>query len=276
MIKRLLLPLDFSEYSDAALQYACYIAKRQDAEITGMVVVHVPGFVMPIGPLPAGTVDWSEHLDRNVVEKVNKRIDALLEKFDETCKREGVRYKRAEVQGTSPEQIMFQSIFYDMVIMGFRTSYYFDENKNVEVSLEKILSHTFTPILAVPKDFAPVHKILVAFDGSLPSARAMQRFSHLASAKEGEITVLMSHPEQDTAFYYLNKAEDYLKAHGLLNVKKEWTNKNITTVIRDQYLDNVDMIITGTHSKGLLKDFFLGSLTRYLIKKAKKPVFMGQ
>lgn len=276
MIKRILLPLDFSEYTDAALQYACYIAKRQDATITGMVVLHVPGIAKLTGPITSGCINWSEYLDKRVIEKVNKRIAALLDKFNQTCQKEGVKHVEAEVQGTCPEQILFQSVFYDMVITGFKTSYYFDESENIEVPLEKLLDQTITPILAVPKSFAPIRKVLIAFDGSLPAARAMQRFSHLASAKDSEFTVLISHHDQDTAFYYLNKAEEYLRAHDLNNIKKEWTTKNIISVIQEQYIDQVDLFITGVHSKDALKSFFLGSLTRFLLSEAKKPLFIGQ
>jgi len=275
MIKRILLPLDFSKYSDAALQYACYIAKRQEAEITGMVVVHVPGIVMPIGPLLMGVANWSGDMDQHAIEDVNDSIRALLRNFHQVCKREGVQHSETEVQGTTPDQIMFQSIFYDLVIMGFRTSYSL-KKQDVEISLDSLLSHSITPVLAVPLEFKPIKKVLLAFDGSMQAARAMQRFSHLARVKDAETTVLMSHPEQDTASYYLNKAEEYLKAHGLNSVKKEWTNKNIITVIRDQYLNEVDMVITGVHSKGLIKDFVLGSLTKFLISEAKKPLFLGQ
>ena len=276
MIKRILLPLDFSQYTDAALQYACYIAKRQDATVTGMVVLQIPGIAKIVGPITSERTNWSERLDQRVTEKVNERITTLLDKFKQTCQKEGVKHVEAEFQGTCPEQIMFQSMFYDMVITGFQTSYYFDESKHIEVPLEKLLSRSITPFLVVPQNFAPGKKVLLAFDGSLPAARSMQRFSHLANAKDSEVTIVISHHDQGTAFYYLDKAEEYLKAHGLLNIKKEWTTKNIISAIKEQYLDQVDMFITGMHSKDTLKSFFLGSLTRFLLGEAKKPLFLAQ
>jgi len=276
MIKRILLPLEFSHYSEAALQYACCVAQHQKATITGTAVLVTPGIQQCVGPIDAKVPDWTKKLGKVLLEQINQRLAKLLDRFNQTCQQEGVAHIATEFQGTCPEQIMFQSIFYDLVVMGFRSSYYFEESEHVDVPLEKILSHTITPILVVPKKFLPIRKALLAFDGSMPAARAMQRFSHLVQAKEMEFTVLMSHPDQDTASYYLNKAEEYMKAHDLQNIKKEWTPKNIISIIKEQYMDEVDMFITGTHSHGHLKHFFIGSLTRFLLEEAKKPLFIAQ
>lgn len=276
MISNILLPLDFSRYSDAALQYACFVAKHQEATITGTAVLIAPGIQKCVGPAYAKMPSWAEELDKRVLEQINQRIATLLDKFNKTCEAEGVAHVTTEFQGTCPEQIMFQSMFYDLLVMGFRSSYYFEETENVEMPLEKILSQTITPILAVPKKFSPIRKALIAFDGSLPAARAMKRFSLISREKEVEFTILMSHPEQDTAMYYLNKAQEYLKTHGHQNIQIKWTPKNIITEIKEQYMDKVDMFIAGVHSKDALKTFFLGSLIKFLLSEAKKPLFIGQ
>ncbi len=276
MINNILLPLDFSIYSDAALQYACLVAKHQESTITGTAVIIAPGMQKCFGPAYAKT-HWAEKLlDKNVLEKINQRIDILLDKFNRTCQSEGVAHVTTEFQGTCPEQIMFQSMFYDLLVMGFRSSYYFDESEQVDMPLEKILTHTITPILAVPKQFTPIRKALIAFDGSLPAARAMKRFSIISRGKEVESIILMSHPEEDTALYYLNKAEEYMKNHGHQNIKTKWTPRNIITEIKEKYMNEVDMFIAGAHSKDALKSFFLGSLIKFLLHEAKKPLFIGQ
>jgi len=46
--------------------------------------------------------------------------------------------------------------------------------------------------------------------------------------------------------------------------------------MEEQYLDWATIVVVGAHSKRGLYDFMLGSLTKYLIKEAKKPVIIGQ
>jgi nucleotide-binding universal stress UspA family protein len=276
MISNILLPLDFSSYTDAAIQYACFVAKRQEATITGTAVLIEPGIQKCFGPAYAKMPSWTENVDKRILEQINQRIAKVLDKFNKTCEAEGVAHETTEFQGTCTEQIMFQSMFYDLLVMGFRSSYYFDEWENVEMPLEKILSHTITPILAVPKKYFQIRKALIAFDGSLPAARAMKRFANISRDKEVEFIILMSHPEQDTAMYYLNRAKEYMRTHGHPNIKTEWTSRNIITEIKEKYMDEVDMFIAGAHSKDALKSFFLGSLIKYLLREAKKPLLIGQ
>ena len=41
MIKRILIPLDPSEYAQAAIQVGAQIARRTDAELTGLVILDI-------------------------------------------------------------------------------------------------------------------------------------------------------------------------------------------------------------------------------------------
>ncbi len=118
--------------------------------------------------------------------------------------------------------------------------------------------------------------MLIAFDGSLPSARALQRFAQLAVPDTTEVTLLMSDPKREAAGYYLDQAEAYLNTHSIHDVKKEWTSQNIIKAMEEQYLDSATIVVVGAHSKKGLYDFMVGSLTKYLIKVAKKPMIIGQ
>ena len=41
-IKKILVPLDFSEISEAVIRHALYLAKQLEAELTLLHVVHIP------------------------------------------------------------------------------------------------------------------------------------------------------------------------------------------------------------------------------------------
>ena len=43
VIKRILIPLDPSPYSKSALNLACIIAKVYNDELTGLVILDIPG-----------------------------------------------------------------------------------------------------------------------------------------------------------------------------------------------------------------------------------------
>jgi len=207
-------------------------------------------------------------------------IRSLLSKFKKKCQKEGIVHRESERQGSPSERIIRESIFYDIVMIGLRTYYRFTARDKPGDSLEKILDHSITPICGVSEKFAlPTAgkiKVLIGFNGSLPSARALQRLALLAVPELTEVTLLMSDPERETADYYIDQAEAYLYTHSIYDVKKEWTSKDIIQAMEEQYLDWATIVAVGAHSKRSLYDFMVGSLTKYLIREAKKPLLISQ
>jgi nucleotide-binding universal stress UspA family protein len=280
MIKRILIPLDPSPYTTAALDMACVIARINDAELTGIVVLDVPGIRKSTGPVPIGAYRYAEK-ERNFKEKEAKeRKDLLLSMFREKCELEGVKYSKSKHEGTPSEQIISESIYYDTMIMGMRTYFQFATSDESGDTLDKILDYSITPIFAVPKEYSfskrleKKLKVLIPYNGSLPAARALHHFAHLSIVK-AEVKILMSDKNKDTAEFHLDRAAEYLNAHSISEIKKEWTTKDIIDEVEAKYLDWADIVVVGAHSKKSLTNFFVGSLTKHLIKAAKKPVLIG-
>ena len=119
-------------------------------------------------------------------------------------------------------------------------------------------------------------RVLIAFDGSPLAARAMQRFSQLIKPDTFEITLLNSSDDKAHGDNILSRTEEYLKGHGVKNIHKVWTQKDIIKIIEDEYYDAMDIFVVGAHARDKIFDFLVGSLTKYLVKNAKIPVFIGQ
>jgi nucleotide-binding universal stress UspA family protein len=282
MLKRVLVPLDPSPYTDAVLEWACRAARRHSAELTGMVVLDIPGIRDSIGPVPLGGFHYAERLEKAREKKARDRIESLLAKFKEKCRKEGVAHRVTEHQGTPSEQIIKESIYYDAVMMGMRTCYKFGEDEGGCDSLEEILDHSITPVYGIPEKPALPElekekmKVLIAFDGSHPAARALQRFAQLAVPSVMEVTLVKSDDDAKTAQFQLDQAEAFLRIHGLTLVHKECITQHIIDAMDQKYLDWAHLVVVGAHSKKGLFDFMLGSLSRFLVKEARKPVLIAQ
>ena len=281
MIKRILVPLDPSPYAKSALNLACLMAKVYQAEITGLVILDIPGIEDSIGPVPLGGIYMAEKLEKEKTEKAKKHIDALLLDFKNTCDSHGIVHHEAARQGSPSKKILEESIYYDIVFVGLKTYFNFESSDKPGRSLDELLKNTVTPVFGVPAELPfleqPERKIriLMAFDGSPLAARAMQRFAHLINPVLYEITLLNVSNEKDLGMEMLGKAEEYLKVHGLTQIKKEWIKGNINEVIRIKYYDQMDGFVVGAHSRDGIFDFLVGSLTKYLVREARKPVFIG-
>jgi nucleotide-binding universal stress UspA family protein len=284
MLKRILVPLDPSPYTDAAIEVACFIAKRRDAVLTGLVVLDIPGIEKSIGPMPVGAIHYAEVLEKRKIKEAEDRIKKLIEKFKKKCSKEGVVHKESEFQGSPSERILMESVYYDAVVVGMRTFFDFEteEESFTGHSIEKFLGETITPIYAIPKDFRMSdaknlkYQTLIAYDGSLLSARALQRFAQLALPEAMDITIITSQQDKETAEYLLDHAGEYLESHGFNRINKVWTKDNIIHTVDKEYFNQTDLFVVGAHSKRGLFDFMIGSLTRHLLSVEKKPVIIGQ
>jgi nucleotide-binding universal stress UspA family protein len=257
------------------------MAKVYDAEITGLVILDIPGIEDSIGPIPIGGIHLAEKLEREKKEEAKARIEDLLEKFKQKCEAAGVRYQAAARQGSPSRTIIKESIYFDLVVLGLRTFFHFETSEKYGQSLEKLLRQSITPVYGVPEDVnfkeKPDRKIkdMMAFDGSPLSARAMHRFANAIDPKYYQIFLLNASNDQAEGEMILSRAEEYLKAHHISDIEKLWTDKDIRDVVEAKY-DEMDAFVVGAHAREGIFDFLIGSLTKYLVKRAKKPVFIGQ
>lgn len=282
MIKRILVPLDPSDYSKHALDVACTLAKYHKSEITGVAVLDIPGIKESIGTIPLGAAFYAKELTDAKLKTADKRIDELVNEFKETCKANDIPYHVSKLQGMPSDQILEVSKYYDLLVIGKRTFFHFETQDDPGDSFAQVLDHSITPVLAVPKQFdlsklnhQPL-KIMIAFDGSLPACRALQRFAHLAIDEFCDIHLVMSTKDKDYAEYALEEAKALLKGHKLQNVTNYIFEKNIIEIIEEKYLDWADMFVIGLHSKPAILKFITGNVTNYVIENSKKAIFIGQ
>lgn len=276
MIHRILVPLDPSPYADAAIKYACEIAKKHKAEITGMVILDIPGIKKSIGPVPRGALYYAKRLEEFKKQEAQERIENLLKTFKKTCEQAGVSHKGAEHQGCPSDEILEASNFYDLIITGLKTHFHFETREKAGDSLAEVLDHAITPVLAAPPEYRPFKKVLIAYDGSIAASRTLHYFVHFANAYQFEITLLNSNNDKETGQYYLEKAKEYLTINGLTNIGTEWTSQNIIRAFEDKYGSWADLVVAGIHAKKGILDFMVGSFSRHLIQAGNKPLFLGQ
>ena len=229
-----------------------------------------------------GGLYYAEKLEKEKKDAAKIRIKGLLKAFEKKCRKEKVKYQVAERQGSPSNQILKESIYYDLVMIGLRTYFHFETSEEYGESLDNLLKESITPIYGVPDKIPFADKpdrkirVLIAFDGSPLSARAMQRFTQLVDPDLYEITLLNASEEKEKGEFILAQAEKYLQSHGIINLKKEWTSEDIIDAVEKEYYDKMDGFVVGAHAAEGIFDFFVGSLTKYLVKRGKKPVFIGK
>lgn len=281
MIRRLLVPLDPSDYTAAALQHACALARRHDAEVTGIAILDLPDIEKSIGAVPVGGLYYAEKLEEHREHEAQQKIDALLETFERTCRSAGVRHRAADLQGPPSSLIVEKSTYFDLVVMGLRTYYTFETSDTPSGSLEDLLDHSVTPIWAVPAGSRLTDgderklQVLIIVDEGLPGARAIHRFADLDLAEMVQATLLVSGPDEATARSRLDDVVDFLGAHGIRDVATEWTTRNLREMTGEAYFERAELVVLGAHPHRGLLGFLVESLPQKLIREERTTLLLG-
>jgi nucleotide-binding universal stress UspA family protein len=277
MIKRILVPLDLSPYSLAASGYACAIAKRHRAVVTGMAVLDTPEITGVDLPFHASLLPYTLQMAAERTEDAKARIADALKRFAETCESQGVGHTQAEFQGVPSDRILETAAFYDLLIMGLRTFFHFETQAGAGDSLQRVLNRCSTPVLAVPSGEVELFKnVVVAFDGSPHAVRALRALVAFEPVYDFNVTVVMSDDDSKRAEFYLGQAAAFLRAHGFAKLSTVATGEEIGDVIDRDYIEDADLVVAGVHAKHAVRDFFVGSLTKRLIDYGHTALLLGQ
>ncbi len=281
MIKKILLPLDPTSYTETAAHFAINLAKMYNAEITGLVVLDIPGIKSHTGPLPPGVGFYVKELENTKIDAAKVHIQNLLSKYKHLVESNGVSFIEAKAQGSPSDKIKEFAKFYDVLIIGQKNNYHFEISDEFENSIQDVVDTCSTPFFAVPDTLTKFNsnnefKVIIAFNDSHSSVRTLQRFAQMELPKKLNVTVFISSEDKDKANFQFDLIKSFLNSHGIEKVDSIITSKDKIKFFSDEILNDTDIIVLGAHSKKGIIDFMYGSLTRYLINENKNLLFICQ
>ena len=180
MIKRILVGLAGTEYTDVAIRRAVeFSAGRHKAELTGVTVIDKAG--LPGGqstPIGAGGLAVAIRAKKEEITRL--RIETATETFLAACETAGVKHRLEHEEGDTFGLMISYSRYHDLTVFGLRSvfEYYFEDQDSSKL-LERLIRGGMRPIIAVSKEFRSIDRVLIAYSGSVESAKAMHRFAQL-------------------------------------------------------------------------------------------------
>jgi len=262
MIKRILVPLDSSAHTRAAVDYAARIARENHAILEGIVVI--------------------EHFTKGVTED---RTVGLLEWFADRCNELGVPHTEAKAEGVPAREILEEALTYDLIVSGQRTHFHTRKPGEVGDSLARMLGDTTCPILAVPArpdgsdELPDINRVLIAYDGSPNASRALRAFAAMAEALDDpEITILNTERTEEDGKEIVERAAAYLRSYRFNRIETRVEPRGrILDLFRAEYRNSCDLVVCGTHAKtnSLITDFFIGGFTLGLLDDDSTPILFA-
>lgn len=287
--KRILVPVDFSDYSLKACEIAFNLAKEIDAKVKILHVYFNPYYPTALPMAEAFAYQGKEDADfQNILERVNRDIQKLCNKIDEKIVSNefpSVNYSYVLKEGLPEEEIVAFAKDYKpaLIVMGTRGKNQKSADLIGSVTAE-VIEMTEIPLLAIPEhttfnDFKQVKNIsfltnfsqrdLVSFDGMMDFFKTYN------------VKIHMTHIE--------NKATDkwtLIKLEGIQSYfNKQYPNISIdyklisgqeTISAMDEFIQEakIELIALTTAKRNIFSRMFKPSVSRKMLFQIDIPLFV--
>jgi nucleotide-binding universal stress UspA family protein len=274
MIRTLLVGLDGSTDSDAALELGIRWARRLDALLVGMAVVDEPG-IHGSEEVWLGEV-YFRRINEGLTSELRHKLQRVLERAALRCAEAGVAFKELEGTGDPQERILTEAQRYDLILMGQHTHFRFGWQDHADDTLRRVLAASPRPVVAVPQKLVDGENILIAYDGSLQAARALQIFQATGLAHERTVDVLSIAPTHALAVRPAERAVEFLRFHQIRAQSLPREGSATAQAILETAAERkAGLIVMGAYGQPTLREMFLGSVTRSVLKDSAVPVFLA-
>jgi len=272
-MKTILVPTDFSDYSENALNMALLLAHSTKAKI---ILCHVLQLPLAIGEIPYALLEKEKN---DLKQQAEIKLKALSLKIDHAG---GITYETRILDGEVVNEILdlIKAEKATLVIMGTKGL-----RNLAEVILgsttEQLILNSQCPVMAVPIDIhfnKSLKRLTYATDYHKSDIQDLMQLIDIASSLKAQVNVLHISGDEISAEQEVKMMSDFMK-----EVSNKSTYNNLSfqilhgnNVIQklQEYLreESTDVLITSTHQRGLIERLFSKSNTLSLLKNSEVPI----
>lgn len=272
MLKSLLLALDRSPGSLTAKTIALELARKHRARLRGLAVVD-PDLIAPPEPVPMGGDAFKKHKDAVIIERVRAADADIAQALTAECKAAGIDGQADVVQGAALATLNAASAAHDLVLIGADATFGADETAPL---INGLLRENPRPLIVAPRAPSGGDKTLVAYDGSIPTLRALQLFCALGLRAENEVVVTCLNTNGRTALALAESGASYLSERGYRATPRPVTGDGdpAPALIEAAKGAGAGMIVAGAYGHRGWREWLLGSTTEELLATSPVPLFI--
>lgn len=276
-MRTILVGLDGSDDCLPAVDLGIHWAKQFDSLLVGIGVVDEPSIR---GFQPEGHVSPTYQVAyEQLLKEARHKVERALERFAIRCSDDQVSFKLLEDEGQPCERILTELQRYDLLILGCRTHFRYASDQHPCQTLEQVLRATSRPVVVAPRSSAnePREGIVVAYDGSVQAARALQAFLATGLAVDsGPIRIVSVHSDSSIeAARIADRASEFMRFHGIEAIRVPLVGRSASDKLLSYCeASKAKLVVMGAYGQARVKEFFFGSATCMALQKSSTPLFL--
>jgi nucleotide-binding universal stress UspA family protein len=273
MLRSILVGLDGSGHSDAALAVGERWAKAAGARLVGLAVAHVPEVT---DPKVMGSAVFRMFGDDGAVAVARGRAERLAERFARRCQETGVEGRPVVSAGDPARMICKHAERSDLILLGTETFFKQDALGDPCDTLEGVLQSPPRPVVAVPENPGNGGTVVIGYDGSVQAARTLSAYVATGLAPKFEHVVVTIDDHEADAARTAAFAVDYLTLHGATARPKTVETRLDPGVILLDHTKQLkaQLLVMGAFGHSPERESFFGSTTRAVLRGTAVPVML--
>lgn len=279
---KVLACIDGSRYSHAVCDYAAWISQRTGAPLKLLHnIEHQPGATTMdlTGAIGMGS---RELLMKELTEIEEQRSKLLLEQGKLMLEAARERVVGAGVEhplvkqrhGSLTESLIEMEEDIRVLVLGIRGEDHERDNHHLGAHLESTIRALHKPILVVNSDFKAPERIMLAYDGSDSSGKALDMLAQSPLFKGIPVHLVTVGEDPGTAGTLQKAATEKLQEAGHDVTAVTLDGRPAEVLTRYQADHDIDLTLMGAFSHTRLREFVLGSLTAKMLLGANQPLLL--
>lgn len=265
MLKQILVLMGDTPSSAVARDTACQLGRTMNAGLTGIAGIDLAYIEAPMAG-GIGTASYKSDLEHKLKAQAASLQAELRESFETECRSRGVTFSWLAFEGEPVPMLSEAAATRDLVVTGYDTAFRGGVRENHSETLSELCMLMPRPVLVAP-DVASGHPdILVAYDGSAASMRALQMFVLLGIGRGRRVHVVTVDSDGNRAERHAAAAAAYLKAHDYETLATPIASYGVPAeILRRQVVErNIGLLVMGAYGNRGLADLLFGSTSTAL------------
>lgn len=282
MTQRILVVLDPDADTPIATDTAIDIARRTGGEVTGLAFVDKDSIGSDSAGGGIGSMYFAERLREKLTEETRQKAKELIAAFTARVEEAGIAHSGDRVgEGALVKSLLDEMRTHDLLVAGRESHFYYANPERRTHTLGKVLQEAAAATLIVGTTVPVVQSALIAYDGSGPAARTLQKFALLApfgTDLDVEVVHIRGGSEANrlASDRLREDAAVYLRAHGFTHVTTTAIESSdpASRLCELAQGDRADLVVSGAFAKKGVRKMLFGSSATKLLEEAKVPLFL--
>ncbi len=280
---KILTLLDGSAYSESVCHHTAWIAKRLDASIEAL---HVLGRreggaasndlsgALRLGARSA-LLEKLTALDEERAKLAQAKGHAILEDAKAIFEKDGISQVTERLRkGDLLDAVREVEKDVRVITIGKRGEGSEYATGHLGSNLERIVRTSKVPVFVASREFRPISRVLVAYDGSASAKVAIERMSNSPVFTDLDICVLCVGRGDAATQAVVAEAVAKLKGAGLQATSRVVAGEPEDILGTLMAEEGFDLLVMGAYGHSRIRNLIIGSTTTAMIQTVRKPVLL--